>query len=302
MLDDDPHHPLPDRLNLAIARRCFVECAGCYSFIGRREPDLDCVLASVERFVEFGVDKVTVSGGDPLTIRGLDRFLRGLREVGVVEVKLDTVGTPVALRRAAGSSRADGAVELEELIGAVDYLGIPLDAATNDAAQIFRSGRPQLFCETRALLDDVERLASEPMVIINTVAHADNLREIPELFDLLMTWRVVCQWNVFQYTPTDQSREDANIRFAVSDRAFAMLGDELCSRAARTSGAPLIEMRTSESRLGEYLLVNSDGDVWLPDAAGDTIRLGPLFGHEADVLARWARVAQLVRSSHAHPR
>ena len=45
---------LPERLNLAIARRCDVACSGCYTYFGREEPDLAKFTASAAAFVRCG--------------------------------------------------------------------------------------------------------------------------------------------------------------------------------------------------------------------------------------------------------
>src|SRR5262249_31686808 len=57
-------------------------------------------------------------------------------------------------------------------------------------------------------------------------------------------------------------------------------------RAARPP-AFVIDFRSSRSRLGQYLLVNSDGEAWLPDERGRTLRLGCVFGREGAVLTPW---------------
>ena len=94
------HQYKPDRLNLAIARRCFVSCKGCYSFFGKREPDLDAFLQTIAIFAKLGIGDITVSGGDPLTIEGFMDFLISIRSVGVRTIKVDTVGTRFLFNRA----------------------------------------------------------------------------------------------------------------------------------------------------------------------------------------------------------
>jgi hypothetical protein len=55
---------------------------------------------------------------------------------------------------------------------------------------------------------------------------------------------------------------------------------------------PRVEFRSVASRLGDYLLVNSDGDAWLPDERGRTIELGSIFRREVAVLAAWGRAVE----------
>jgi MoaA/NifB/PqqE/SkfB family radical SAM enzyme len=286
---------LPDRLNLAIARRCPVSCNGCYTFFGRDEPDLDALLASVAVFVRLGVSCVTVSGGDPLTIANLPAFLRGLRSVGATSIKVDTVG--VGLSRGIDDAGGPG-WQVAELMDAIDFLGIPLDGWSNESVLQFRRGRRSLYSETVALLDTLDRLDGPPRVIVNTVAHRANLPCLDRISLEVRRHRAVCHWNIFQYTPTDQARAGANDRFFVSDEAFARTALTSGFAAAHAGGAgPRVEFRSATSRLGQYLLVNSDGEAWLPDAAGYTIPLGPVFGAEKSVLERWEDAAATLQKT-----
>jgi MoaA/NifB/PqqE/SkfB family radical SAM enzyme len=284
----------PERLNLAIARRCHVSCPGCYTYFGKEEPDLPLFVSAVRAFVWLGIDKVTVSGGDPLTIKGLPDFLRSLTDAGVQSVKVDTVG--VGIR--SGETLDEWA--LGELLATVDFLGIPLDGWSNRSAAIFRAGRPDLHGETVELLNALDRSAGAPRVVINTVAHQGNIEHLAEIGSEVMRHACVCHWNIFQYTATDQAAAGANSRYGVDDRRFEQAKQQFLSGhmpvlTGRASGP--IEFRSGRSRLGQYLLINSDGEAWLPDSAGNTIRLGPVIGREAELLAHWARVVADLRAA-----
>ena len=301
-----PHYGTrPDRLNLAIANKCFVSCAGCYAFFDRKAADLSLICQTVKRFVALGIDQVTLSGGDPLTIPGLPTFLATLHAVGIRSVKLDTVGSGLAevsvkLWR---SDRAAQCVTLKDLVPLVDFLGIPVDGWSDESVHTFRTGRARLLDETVALIDTLEALDNRPGVIINTVAHRLNIHGLVNILRLLSRYQCICQWNVFQYTPTDQVSNLVNERYAITERAFYRSLEEVCSTAAEISWAgppPKIEFHTVVSRLGEYLLINSDGEAWFPDEFGNTVHLGRVFGNEECVLRRWchkvARFRKLKKS------
>jgi len=286
-------HHKPDRLNLAIARRCFVACKGCYSFFGNNEPDLPALAKSVETFVHLGIDAVTISGGDPLTIKGLVEFLAAIRSLGVRSIKVDTVGTNLLTLKPSvtAGSTLETKRYLDTLNEAVDYLGIPLDGWSNSSVSLFRVGRPLLFDETVELLKTIDSLGVPPNIIINTVAHKHNLYGLTLILDEVISHRSVCHWNIFQYTPTDQAAKGANEFFEISMKQFAQARttlfpaiDHLTSRETLLT----IDFRTIESRLGEYLLINSDGAVWVPDENGRTIYMGTVFGREQVILERWS--------------
>jgi 4Fe-4S single cluster domain len=296
---------LPERLNLAIAKRCFVSCEGCYSHFGHHEPDLKQLLESVTRFFDLGVRDVTISGGDPLTIHNLLGFLDDLHRAGAHSIKLDTVGThlldpPPGERIAAA---IDGRPSLNSLLKRLDYIGLPLDGWSNASVSLFRSGRPQLYEETAALLDAIDSTASCPIVIINTVAHAMNLCGLSLIGEEVVRHQAVCHWNIFQFSPTDQVSAENNTAYYITDQLFRSAEKEWCNSTASHSATAkgiTTEFRSVRSRLGQYLLINSDGLAWVPDERGQTISLGPVFKNEYQILWDWRKTALRLRALRNH--
>jgi hypothetical protein len=245
-------------------------------------------LCSVAAFVRLGIKAVTISGGDPLTIRDLPDFLRSLRALGVSSIKVDTVG--VGLRQSP-HAKDDATLVLRDLMSVTDFLGIPLDGWSNDSVLLFRYGRRELYVETVALLEVLDRMSQSSRIVINTVLHRGNLSGLDRIGAEVLLHPAICHWNIFQYTPTDQASADSNARFFVKDDAFARAEAAFMSQLDRSTAVqprPSIAFRKSADRLGQYLLVNSDGEAWLPDARGRTLRLGRAFAAEDLVLQRWA--------------
>jgi MoaA/NifB/PqqE/SkfB family radical SAM enzyme len=280
---------LPERLNFAIARHCVVACRGCYSFFGRGEPELAPFARSAAAFARLGLSKMTLSGGDPLTLPDLPAWLEAFRGVGFQAIKLDTVGVGLfAPERPAAPT--PGA-----LLALVDELAIPLDGWSNASAALFRRGRSDLHDRTLDLLALLDAVAGAPKLIINTVVHRGNVAELHRLQPLLAPLNHVARWNLFQYTATDQASAAANADFGISDAVFQAARRDFFDRFGpvvlpRSNAAT--QFLSSADRLGHYLLVNSDGVAWLPTAGGLTHSLGPVFGREAEVLAHWARAVR----------
>lgn len=292
---------LPERLNLAIGKRCFVSCQGCYTHFGRHEPDLKQLLESVSRFVELGVRDVTISGGDPLTINNLLGFLDDLRRSGAQSIKLDTVGTHLLETppREGIPPGLEGRPSLHSLLKRLDFVGIPLDGWSNATVGLFRAGRPQLYEETVALLDAIDGTPGCPMVIINTVAHAMNLSGLSLVGHEVLRHPAVCHWNIFQFSPTDQVSAEINAAYRITDPMFHTAEkawrNSLASHSATAKGITT-EFRSVRSRLGQYLLINSDGVAWVPDECGQTISLGAVFQNEHQILFDWSKTVMRMRA------
>ncbi len=293
----------PRRLNLAIANQCYVNCRGCYQFFGKQEPDLHKFVSCVSRFVELGITHVTLSGGDPLTIPKLIPFLCSLRENGVVDIKVDTVGTAL-LKNTRLTDNTAGIMKtrLYELLEVVDFIGIPLDGISQSVVISFRKGRPNLVEETLEILRTLDKHKHGKCVVLNTVAHRKNMREIPQIYNELDQHPSVICWNVFQYTPTDQVPISVNKEYLLREGEF-----EDMRRMVETLSAShprrqefTIQFETVQSRVGRYLLINSDGQAWLPDYNGNTIALGCVFDQERRILKSWSEVVSKI-TQHVVP-
>jgi MoaA/NifB/PqqE/SkfB family radical SAM enzyme len=249
------------------------------------------------KFVRMGIRAVTVSGGDPLTIRGLPGFLERLRSLGMEEIKVDTVGTGLLVPGTPGGTWTACERRVDELMSRVDYVGIPLDGWSNETVLTFREGRPKLFDETISLLRAMDRRRKR-QVVINTVVHRLNPDSLARIRDEVNRHPCVAHWNVFQYTRTDRVPDAVNDRLAIGEAEF--LG---ATAPIASSKRFNVDIRTVRSRLGQYLLINSDVMCWLPDEAGRTVLLGRLLpGSEEAMLDAWADQVMRMRRRQLPPR
>jgi len=276
----------PERLNFAIARRCPVECPGCYEVFGRAEPERPAFVRSAAAFASCGVTAMTLSGGDPLLLPRPLEWIADFRAAGMVHVKLDTVALGLL-----APDRADAPTG-PALLAAVDLLSIPLDGWNDEIASMFRRGPAHIHTRTVKLLQELDAAAAPGQLVVNTVVHAGNVQGLARIAAIVLQLRQLGRWNLFQYAPTDQAKAGANGAFAISHALFVSAIEDLhaaCGHDERLRG------RSVADRLGDYLLVNSDGQAWLPDAAGNTIHLGLVFGREAEVLSSWSAIATKLR-------
>src|ERR1700733_5139990 len=282
---------LPERINFSIGYRCWVSCPGCYTFFGEKPPSLSNFVRSAAQFARLGISDITLSGGDPLLIDDLGPFLDQLRDHGVRSIKLDTVGISFL---APGSNHPSN--ELEGLLSRIDILGIPLDGWSNESASLFRRGRPTLFADTCLFLSALHDCRPRALVYVNTVLHQLNLAGLDNIYRVLSSYPCIDHWNIFQYTPTDQARNSANDAFEIINSTFESEKRRFLAQSCLDSSPFDIEFASTADRLGKYLLINSDGQVWMPDAEGRTIPLGLVFDHEEEILSAWSELAARLRS------
>ncbi len=228
-------------LRLSITDRCDLRCVYCMpermTFLPRKDllsfEELDELVAA---FASFGVDKLRVTGGEPLVRKDamelMARFSRHLG-AGLKELTLTTNGTLLA--RHAGELSAIG----------VRRVNVSLDTLRRDVFE--RLAR-------RDSLDDVLRgidaaIEAGLHVKLNTVALAGiNEAEIPELITwahgrgaditLIETMPMgEAETNrVEDYLPLDQVRERLQERFTLTDIPFNTGGPSRYVRVEETGG------------------------------------------------------------------
>jgi GTP 3',8-cyclase len=228
-------------LRLSITDRCDLRCTYCMpermTFLPRKDvlsfEELD---ALVTQFAAFGVDKLRVTGGEPLVRKDvmelMARFARHLGN-GLNELTLTTNGT--LLSKYAGELSAIG----------VRRINISLDTLKRDLFEKI---------SRRDMLDDVLKgidaaIAAGLKVKINTVALANiNEREIPDLIhfahergaDLTLIETMPMGEaetdRVEDFLPLSKVRADLSSRFTLTDLNYTTGGPARYVRLEETGG------------------------------------------------------------------
>jgi pyruvate-formate lyase-activating enzyme len=253
-------------INLSVARSCFVRCPACYNHFGRPNRLVSSTtIVSFLRFARYrGFDRVTLCGGDPLSRPDILELLGDIRALGL-RINLDTVGTPLL-----GDSRAtffgDGpvpSVDVTRLVELVDLVGIPLDGSSNDVIAQFRTGRSDLLSEQISILGLLDEAGAA--ICVNTVVHRGNLTDLGPIASRIELFSGVTKWQLFQFSPSGPLGFHNRSTFEISEASFTQAQHEILSHRS-TSLPPVVEFKSNSARDGAYLLVDSEGQVWTPDA------------------------------------
>ncbi|MFC1417802.1 radical SAM protein [Streptacidiphilus cavernicola] len=267
---------------LSAGKSCFVACPGCYNHFARTLASTDDLLGFVRAYQErFGLSRITVGGGDPLTRPDLLTLLTGLKDRGL-SISLDTVGTAFlgdARIRFMGEGIA-AHVPADQVAALTHMIGIPLDGTTDAVQQLFR--RHARVEEQRAVLRTLHSAGAR--VCVNTVVHAGNAGAIGALAGLLAEHACVVEWQLFQFMPIGPLGHRNRERFLIDDSAFVEAAD--AARAASPSTVNVIA-KSAQARKHRYLLIDAGGQVWIPsqstatawsptDSSGERVTLGPV--------------------------
>lgn len=247
---------------LSASASCFVACPGCYNYFGKHVIDTPTIIAFMKTMHQrYGTTKVTVGGGDPLTRPDIIDLLQALKELGL-KLHLDTVGTAF-LGNAHIKFMGKGIVpqvNCAEVARIVTLIGIPLDGSTDEVSQKFR-----VFShvqEQERILQLLENANAD--VCINTVVHKGNVEDLIDIQDILQRYTSVVEWQLFQFMPIGPLGYKNHENYEITIDAFNCAVGKVQQRNRSSANPIRIVPKSKETRKGRYLLIDSEGNLWIP--------------------------------------
>jgi len=160
-------------LRISVTDKCNLRCRYCMPETGVDIKNHDHILrweellTMVSAFVEEGVDKVRITGGEPLVRKGLLQFVQDLSKLGLKEISITTNG--ILLKKMALDLKKAG----------VSRINISLDSLDKDKyAWITRGGDINKVFEG---IDAAFQVGLEPVKINTVVVRGFNEDEVTDL-------------------------------------------------------------------------------------------------------------------------
>ena len=255
-IDDELYNKIETRekkINLCIAKHCFITCKGCYNnFCNKKEISYKEIILFLKYAKENGLEKITLSGGDPLTRKDISKIINKCSKLKL-KINLDTVGLSLTKSRIVPSTKEKIHKFLNiNILKKVESIGIPLDGSNNDIVSTFRIYKGDLFNEIINILEFFDK--KNIKICINTVLHKENLQDVENIYNIIKKHSCVKKWQVFQFMPigTLGSKNAANYNIEVNDFLTAKKKIEKISNI-------IVNFKTATERSYNYMLINSNG-------------------------------------------
>lgn len=228
---------------------CPCLCPGCYNFFSGGQISCEDIDRFVSEYKEkFGLFKVTLSGGDPLLRKDLTILIDKICDRNI-SITIDTVGTVFL-------NKLDNKLLLS--LNKISYLGLPIDGIKDETIQQFRHNTT--FEQCIKIIERSQRIA--PAICINTVVHSKNLNEILEIATVVNNYPSILKWQLFQFMPIGPGGFANKSRYSIGNTVFEELERTLKGMMFRDSLQ--VECKSIENRRNKYLILGSDGVLWLP--------------------------------------
>lgn len=250
-------------LNIFVSNKCFIYCKGCYSY--SREEHCSNVL-SIEAICEFlkfaydyGIEKVTLCGGDPLAREDIIPLIRSIKDIGF-KISIDTIGTPL-IRDVVVGNKIINKINAGEIAKYVDEIGIPIDGSNNEIFKLFRPTSDDIINEQISICRELEK--NEIKTCINTVAHKGNIVDAEEMAKLVNELHGVFKWQIFQFAPLGKIGYSNKHFFEITDEEFDFFSDKV--QNVIDDSTKIVEFKKCKDRVKRYMLIDNSGNVWVPE-------------------------------------
>lgn len=248
-------------LIVAAGKGCFTCCKGCYQYFGKRQVPTDDLLTFIKKYKQkFDLSKVTLAGGDPMTRKDIVYLIDELLKMKL-EIHMDTVGRNFVRKSDIIFQDFGSAEYIDPIVlkGKISKIGIPLDGYNTEQINKFRN---------KITLDEIIEILTilnkhDYDICINTVVNKNNINDLNKMFDIIKQFSNITQWQLFQYSPIGELGFRNRNLFEVPDVLFDKKIKELIEKSNGTNIQ--IEGKSNSYRKLNYILINSDGEVWQPN-------------------------------------
>ena len=238
------------KINLCISNKCFLHCKGCYNdFCNNKELSYEELVPFLEYAKRNGLEKVTLSGGDPFTKKDILMIINKCIELNLI-INIDTVGFNI-LNKVGKYDK----INVLDFIDKINLLSIPLDGSNNELNYEFRQYK-NLFDEITKLLNYFEK--NRVKIGINTVAHQKNIKDLKKIYNIISKYDCVKKWQIFQYMPIGINGEKYSKEFSINSHQVEYIKKEIKKMKSNFE----IQFKTFESRIHNSLLINSIGEAY----------------------------------------
>lgn len=248
------------KINLLVSNKCFIQCYGCY-YDRIKKDEID--LLSLNNFLLFvkshGVEKVTISGGDPLACESIFEILKTCKKLGL-KINFDTVGTPFHKNTHIFNRPNDKISQIKNLsqFKDIEFLGIPLDGSSDIIISKFRNICPGFFNEQLSIIEKL--VQNEINICINTILHKKNISDIQNIFNIIKQYPSIKKWQIFQYMPIGILGKLKEQEFSINNKTFQDISKLINSQNNNKNLS--ITFKNMDERDHNYMLINAIGDAY----------------------------------------
>lgn len=201
-----------------ITPRCNEHCGFCYRNSNNKELDLEYNKIILKKILDFGVDKISFVGGEPLLYNGLFELLEWGRSYSKGKTMFSITTNAIMLSDFKDNVITINAEMMDLILKMFDWVTFSLDAP-NKEIQSLMGRNPIHYNRIITLLEYFRNNNIQNKVKINTVVSNINFNYIIDLYKILCEYPVK-RWKLFRFLPSRGSALEYKDKYYISKEAF----------------------------------------------------------------------------------
>lgn len=201
-----------------ITSKCNETCRFCY----RNSKNLDLLLNDnkiiLKKLIDFGVDKISFVGGEPLLYENLFDLVKWGKDYCKGKTVFSITTNAILLTDIVDNSILINEKMMQKVTDVFDWITFSLDAP-NSQLQSNIGRNKYHFERIKSLLIFAKKKRLSNKIKINTVVCKDNINSLIELFYLLENYNV-SRWKLFRFLPSRGSAAIHKDEYKINDDEF----------------------------------------------------------------------------------
>lgn len=191
------------QINFQITGNCNMYCKFCSDVVSyQKESSIEDIKKTIHRLIELGLQKIHITGGEPLLYKDLIEVLEYMKENNL-EVSLSTNGTLLFLKK--------------EVLHYIDEIVLPLDGAFSNTLTELGREKNQLI-HTIQNICRIKEEYPQIRIKVSTVLCMKNVEELKVLVAII-SHLAIDEWEVHQFLPHGRGKKNIQ-EFLLDDQAF----------------------------------------------------------------------------------
>lgn len=183
-----------------ITSTCNDNCSFCYRNIGIDDLSLEQNKRILKKLIDFGVDKISFVGGEPLLYHSIVELMQWGKEYSESRTKFSITTNGILFTKMCNGTLQIDEVYLETIMNLIDWITFSLDAP-NMYAQTKMGRNAYHFERIIMLLEHISNRYIDKRIKINTIVSKVNYEYINDIYNLLIKYNVE-RWKLFRFLPS----------------------------------------------------------------------------------------------------
>lgn len=201
-----------------ITSRCNEHCGFCYRNPNNKDLDLNSNKIILKKLIDFGVDKISFVGGEPLVYNDLFELLEWGKAYAEGKTIFSITTNAILLTYTIDNKIEVNTEVVEKTLRLFDWITLSLDAP-NSKIQTLMGRNVLHFDRIITILEYLKDKNCHNKVKINTVVSKVNYDYILDLYKILCRYDVK-RWKMFRFLPSRGSAIEYRDKYFISEDMF----------------------------------------------------------------------------------